>query len=94
MLIANLIPIYVCPQYASPELLNDALLEGLEENPDRHLKSDVYSFGVTLWEMLTRQRPHSDMGPFQLQARLFICPAAKPLTEARAPIVIFASMST
>lgn len=60
----------VCPQYASPELLNDALLEGAEENPDRHLKSDVYSFGVTLWEMLTRQRPHSDMGPFQLQARI------------------------
>ena len=43
------------------------LLENLPADPRRHLKIDVYSFGVTLWEMLSRQRPHSDIHPFQLQ---------------------------
>ena len=45
------------------------MLENLPADPRRHLKIDVYSFGVTLWEMLSRQRPHSDIHPFQLQAR-------------------------
>lgn len=47
------------------------LLENLPADPRRHLKIDVYSFGVTLWEMLSRQRPHSDIHPFQLQARVW-----------------------
>lgn len=45
--------------------------EGLPEDGDgaRHLKVDVFAFGVTLWEMLTRQRPHHSMEGFEIQAR-------------------------
>lgn len=45
--------------------------EGLPEDGDgaRYLKVDVFAFGVTLWEMLTRQRPHHSMEGFEIQAR-------------------------
>ncbi len=56
------------------------LLENLPADPRRHLKIDVYSFGVTLWEMLSRQRPHSDIHPFQLQV---CCPYSAKTIQKR-----------
>ena len=51
--------------------------EGLPDDGDgaRYLKVDVFAFGVTLWEMLTRQRPHHNMEGFEIQA---LPPAGPP----------------
>lgn len=54
--------------------------EGLPDDSDgvRHLKVDVFAFGVTLWEMLTRQRPHHNLEGFEIQVCLLNTHVAEP----------------
>jgi len=45
------------PSWAAPEVLR---------RDHYSFKADVYSFGVCLWEMCTRERPYTDLKPFQV----------------------------
>jgi len=45
------------PSWAAPEVLR---------RDHYSFKADIYSFGICLWEMCTRQRPYSQLKPYQV----------------------------
>jgi len=45
------------PAWAAPEVL---------QHRKYTTKADVYSFAICLWEMTTRQKPYSDLEPYQI----------------------------
>lgn len=61
--------------YTAPEVLE----HGWPIAGELALKADVYAYGVTLWELVTRRRPHAGMDAYQIQTAWMLDPASMVL---------------